>query len=144
MSLGEKIIELRKKYNMTQEKVAQLIGVSRQTLSNWEGDITSPDIKQAKELAHIFKISLDDLLSNETEMECNEENSILLNLIGRECFIDMDSNDYRLNFNTLCKIIAVMDNFIKIEFKYKKDKVIKLIDINLIESIKTIEKDGVK
>lgn len=143
MSLGEKIIKLRKKYNMTQEKIAHKIGISRQTLSNWEGDITSPDIKQAKELANIFKISLDDLLSNEIEMKCKEEKNILLDLIGKECYIDMESSDYRLNFSTLCRIVDVTNDFIKIEFKYKKDKIIKLIDKTLIESIKTVEKAGI-
>ena len=47
MAIGKKIVSLRKKYNFTQEKLAERIGVSRQTLSSWESDITSPDLQQA-------------------------------------------------------------------------------------------------
>lgn len=45
MTIGEKIVELRKKNNYTQEKLADNLKVSRQTISNWESDITSPDLK---------------------------------------------------------------------------------------------------
>ena len=41
MTLGEKIIELRKKDNLTQEKLADKLGISRQTIVNWESDSTS-------------------------------------------------------------------------------------------------------
>lgn len=44
MTLGEKIIELRKKKKLTQEQLAEKLGIIRQTLSNWENNTTSPDI----------------------------------------------------------------------------------------------------
>lgn len=144
MTIGEKIIELRKKENLTQEKLAEKLGVSRQTICNWESDSTSPDIKQAKELTQIFKISLDDLLSNDTEVECKKEKDILKDLINEECYLDIESNDYRLNYTQKAKIIDVTPEFIKIEFKYMKDTIIKLIDRKLIYSIKKIEKVGDK
>ena len=140
MNLGEKIIELRKKENLTQEKLAEKIGISRQTLFNWENNSTSPDINQAE----IFKISLDDLLDIKTELKCSDNNSILSDLIGQECYLDSDTEDYRLCFNTLCKIVDISNEFIKIEFKYNKKTITKLIDMSLISSIKQIEKDEVK
>jgi len=144
MTIGEKIIELRKKENLTQEKLAEKLNISRQTICNWESDSTSPDIKQAKELTQIFKISLDDLLSNDTEVECKKEKDILKDLINEECYLDIESNDYRLGYNQRVKIIDVTPEFIKIEFKYMKDTIIKLIDRKLIYSIKKIEKAGDK
>lgn len=144
MSLGEKIIELRKKENLTQEKLSEKIGISRQTLSNWEGNCTSPDIIQAKKLSKIFRISLDDLLSIETDLECKKENDILKTLINEECYLDIDSNDYRLNYTTKVKIIDVTPEFIKIEFNYMKKSIVKLIDRELICSIKKIEGIGDK
>ena len=141
MTLGEKIIEFRKKCNLTQEKLSNKIGVSRQTLSNWESNITSPDINQAKTIAEIFKVSLDDLTNNKVELECSNNKSILMNLLEKECYLDIDIDDYRLNFNTLCKVIEVNNDFIKIEFKYGKKRITKLIDINLILSIRCIVKD---
>ena len=63
--IGQKILELRKKNNLSQEKLAESIGVSRQTISNWELGETSPDLKQAGELSKILNISLDELVGNE-------------------------------------------------------------------------------
>lgn len=143
MTLGEKIIEFRKKNNLTQEKLADKIGISRQTLSNWESDITSPDIKQAKVLANIFEISLDELTNNKIEIKCNDNtNNILFHLIGKECYLDILEDDFRLTDSTICKVLNINNNFIKVEFKYGKDTIIKMIDINLIASIRLEEKVG--
>lgn len=67
MDLGNKIVELRKKENLSQEELAEKIGVTRQTISKWELNETAPDIKQAKELSKIFKISLDELVNNDVK-----------------------------------------------------------------------------
>ena len=64
MDLGKKVASLRKKNNLTQESLAEKIGVTRQTISKWELGETSPDIKQAKLLAAEFNISLDELVNN--------------------------------------------------------------------------------
>lgn len=64
MEIGNKILELRKELNLSQEQLAEKIGVTRQTISKWELNETSPDIKQAKELSKVFNISLDELTGN--------------------------------------------------------------------------------
>ena len=65
MDLGKKILELRKKENLSQEQLAEKMNVTRQTISKWELNETTPDIKQAKELSKLFKISLDELTEND-------------------------------------------------------------------------------
>ena len=65
MDLGKKILELRKKENLSQEQLAEKMNVTRQTISKWELNETTPDIKQAKELSRLFKISLDELTEND-------------------------------------------------------------------------------
>jgi len=65
MGLGKKIMDLRKEIKMSQEELAEKVGVARQTISKWELEETSPDIKQAQELSRIFNISLDELVGNE-------------------------------------------------------------------------------
>ena len=65
MDLGKKILELRKKENLSQEQLAEKINVTRQTISKWELNETTPDIKQAKELSRLFKVSLDELTDND-------------------------------------------------------------------------------
>jgi transcriptional regulator with XRE-family HTH domain len=65
MDLGKKILDLRKKENLSQEQLAEKMNVTRQTISKWELNQTTPDIKQAKELSRLFKISLDELTDND-------------------------------------------------------------------------------
>lgn len=62
--MGNKILELRKQNHMSQEQLAEKIGVARQTISKWELGETSPDIEQSKKLAQIFQVSLDELVQN--------------------------------------------------------------------------------
>ncbi len=44
MTIGKMIVKLRREKRISQEKLAELLGISRQTLSNYENDITSPDL----------------------------------------------------------------------------------------------------
>lgn len=63
--LGTKIYNLRKKFSLTQESLAEKLDVARQTISNWELEETSPNPEQLKMLSKIFNVSLDELLENE-------------------------------------------------------------------------------
>ncbi len=64
MSIGNKILSLRKKNNLSQEELAEKVGVTRQTISKWELDDTTPDINQAKMISQVFNVSLDELTDN--------------------------------------------------------------------------------
>ena len=77
MNLGKRLQELRKENNYSQEDLAEKVGVTRQTISKWELDETSPDIKQSKKLAEIFKINLEDLFNNKSKNNTN-----VVNIIG--------------------------------------------------------------
>ena len=65
MNLGKKIAELRKKNNLSQEELAEKVGVARQTISKWEIGDTTPDINQVKIISKIFNISIDELVDND-------------------------------------------------------------------------------
>lgn len=62
MSLGNNLFSARKKKGLSQEDVAEKLGVSRQTISKWETDETLPDICQSKKLATLYGLSLDELI----------------------------------------------------------------------------------
>ena len=64
MEIGNKILKFRKQQNITQEGLAEMLGVARQTISKWELGETSPDIEQSKKLSRIFNVSLDELVNN--------------------------------------------------------------------------------
>jgi len=63
MSLGEKLLYLRKKEGLSQEDVAEKLGVSRQTVSKWETDQTVPELIKAKLLSQLYNVSYDYLIS---------------------------------------------------------------------------------
>lgn len=61
MLVGQKLKEQRLKQNETQESVANKLGVSRQTISNWENGKTLPDIDSLIKLSQIYQLSIDEL-----------------------------------------------------------------------------------
>lgn len=83
MNLGKKIINFRKKDKLTQEQLAELIGVTRQTISNWEQEITKPDINQIKEISKTFNISIDELLGNDIKNVFIEKANKTQNLVNK-------------------------------------------------------------
>lgn len=145
MVIGEKITELRKKYNYTQENLAERIGVTRQTLSNWESNITSPDLNQASLLCKELKININDLLDNELELDVKDNsNNILNKLVGNKVILNFDYNNYYdmdIEYQGKVKVLSIDDEFIKVEVTKGKQKINKLIDMNLVSSIKVIEED---
>ncbi len=62
-SIGEKIAELRKKKEMTQEELSSIIGVSAQSVSKWENSQTMPDIMLLPTLASALDVTVNDLFS---------------------------------------------------------------------------------
>ncbi len=75
MNIGNKIKILRKQRGITQEQLAESIGVSFQAVSKWENNIALPDITLAPLLASYFSVSMDELFDfNLKEMECAVKN----------------------------------------------------------------------
>ena len=62
MNVGERIQELRKKNNLTQEKLAELLRVSPQAISKWERGVANPDLYLIPDIAEVFNVSADYLL----------------------------------------------------------------------------------
>lgn len=62
MSIGTTIKQLRKEKNITQEQLAEYLGITSRAISQWECDRTAPDISQLPALANIFEVSADVLL----------------------------------------------------------------------------------
>ena len=69
MSLGNSLFNARKKSGLSQEDVAEKLGVSRQTISKWETDETLPDIRQSKKLAVLYHLTLDELIDFDADVK---------------------------------------------------------------------------
>jgi len=73
MDLGNHLFHARKKKGVSQEEVAEKLGISRQTVSKWETDETLPDIRQTKRLAVLYGLSLDELVAFDIDTEKIQE-----------------------------------------------------------------------
>ena len=71
MELGKKIKQLRFKAGMTQEQLAEKLGIGAQSVSKWENAVAMPDITTLPLLAEIFGVSIDDLFDLTTEQRLN-------------------------------------------------------------------------
>ena len=65
MTLGEKIAKQRKELNYTQEQLADVLGVSRQSISKWESDLAYPETDKLIKLGKMFDCSMDYLLNED-------------------------------------------------------------------------------
>ena len=64
MELGKNLEEERESYHFTQKEVADILHVSRQTVSNWERDVSYPDLESLVYLSGLYHISVDQLLNH--------------------------------------------------------------------------------
>ena len=69
MEIGSKLKNARNKIGLTQEQAAEVLGVSRQTISNWENNKSYPDIVSVIKMSNIYSVSLDHLLKEENSMK---------------------------------------------------------------------------
>lgn len=67
MEFGNKIIQGRKAMNLTQEQLAEKLGVARQTLARWENNLTSPDAESLGKMAQIFGVSVGSFYEEKTQ-----------------------------------------------------------------------------
>jgi transcriptional regulator with XRE-family HTH domain len=75
--LGENIAHYRKERGLSQEKVAEYMGVSRQAVTKWESNISKPSSDNLIKLAKLFEISVDVLLDNEEKETLPNRTEIL-------------------------------------------------------------------
>ncbi len=79
MTIGQKIIQLRNAADISQEQLAETLGVSRQSISKWEMDQALPQIDKVLQLAEIFSVSTDELLLDKIEINRTSANGPRVN-----------------------------------------------------------------
>ena len=75
MDINERLYELRKNNNWSQEELAEKLNVSRQTVSKWESNKTIPELEKLVKLSEIYNISLDELIKGVSSETISKENS---------------------------------------------------------------------
>ena len=66
MTMGQRLLALRTQAGLSQEALAEQLGVSRQSISKWETDSSIPDLDKLVRLSEIFGVTLDELVKGET------------------------------------------------------------------------------
>lgn len=141
MTFAEKLKELRKQSGISQEKLAEKLGVSRQAVTKWERDSGVPDIENIIAISKLFDVSMDELFSNErsekkerdflyesvTEYDIDEPKRFDIKLGGAKelVFTGYDGEKIRIHLasNTLPNLQS--------DFKVKIDDVRKRIDVDV-------------
>lgn len=130
MKFGEKLKQARIRADMTQEQVIKKIGVTRQSLSNWENDRTYPDLASVVKLSDLYQVSLDDLLREDMElrrqMEKQQERmkklcsfllSIAIITLGCFClFRWMDKIVLSIAFSSVGIILIIAEEYLYARF----------------------------
>ena len=68
MTLGRKLKEIRKRFGLSQESLAEIMNVSRQAITKWESDEGLPDVTNLQELSKVFNLTVDFLLDNDNSL----------------------------------------------------------------------------
>lgn len=89
MSLGSSLYHARKKSGLSQENVAEKLGVSRQTISKWETGETLPDIRQSKGLAVLYHMTLDELIEYDFDQQQAQQ---MIDSVSEEAQAKIDWN----------------------------------------------------
>lgn len=143
MTFAENLKMLRKQDGMSQEQLAEKIGVSRQAVTKWETGAGIPDIENIMAISTLFDISIDDLLSNESGSKKLPETEYLYESVT-EYDID-ESKRYDMKLGGAKRLVLVGDEGEKIrvslgsntfsalqnDFKVKIDDIRKRIDIDI-------------
>jgi transcriptional regulator with XRE-family HTH domain len=100
MNLGDHIQQARKKAQLSQEKLGDMVGVTRQTISNWELNITTPDANQLLALSKALQVSMDALMENDIQHLIEQKVNVVETQVSKN------------NTLLLCILIALMVLFI--------------------------------
>ena len=110
MTFGEKLSKLRKEYNYTQEQLAEILGVSRQSISKWESDTAFPETEKLIELGKLFKCSMDYLLKEDITEKDGAQSSIFnesVKELGKKALTDKNKNKMKKILKIVGIVLAV-------------------------------------
>ena len=129
MKMYEKLYQYRKESGLTQEEVAGLINVSRQSISNWENGTAYPSIQKTKELLQVYGKSMQDL-----DLAKSTSQSLLEQWIGKVCEVSLLDEFYPQN----CEVLEVEGSWVTLRIINKKSSHVEIYNIDKIDYIKEV------
>lgn len=142
MTFAEKLKACRKQAGLSQEQLAEKLGVSRQAVTKWETDAGIPDIENIMAISALFDISIDELLSNErgekkpkdylyesiTEYDIDEPKRYDMKFGGAKRFQLSGYEGEKIRVRLASNTLSTLQN----DFKVKIDDIRKRIDVDVI------------
>ena len=135
MEISKCIKDARQKNNISQESLAEQLGVSRQTISSWENGKSYPDIVSIIKISDIFDISLDELLKDYkvlTKTNCSKVKTISIGKVTKENIKNTKYNIEQI-VEKINNILALMDEEMQ---TFITTTEIHLVDKNLLANSK--------
>ncbi len=111
MSLGEKLLKLRKKKGLSQEEVADILHVTRQTVSKWETDQSMPDFDKVLPICNLYEINTEELFHDEVSTVREGEEVLEENTIP-----DQNYNHKKALFTTIAVMLYILSVVVIIFF----------------------------
>ena len=135
-TFSEKVYQLRKEFDYSQEELAEKLEVSRQTISNWENGTAQPALDKAVELSNLFDVSLDEMVGKKIQ-QAKIVSPILKALVGQTVSVLLNpSSDAWMSVNRTevknCEVIDVSEHSLKVivdERKQRIERVFMLKDV---------------
>ncbi len=141
MTFAERLKTIRKQAGMSQEQLAEKLGVSRQAVTKWETDAGIPDIENIMAVSALFSISIDTLLSNEkgakelteylyesvTEYDIDEPKRYDMKFGGAKQFILSGYEGEKIRVRLVSNTMPTLQN----DFKVRIDDIKKRIDVDV-------------
>ncbi len=131
-TLGSRLTALRKEKGLTQEQLAEKLGVTNQSVSKWENDINAPDISILITLADLYDTTVDSLLGREKQPIVSTTTKNIDNLILKIKILSNDNDKVNINLPFSLVKVFVKDGNLSV----LKDK---NIDIDFNQLIKLVE-----
>lgn len=113
-NFGERLFELRKSKNLSQEDVADKLNVTRQSVSKWETNQSMPDLDKIVPLCDLFEVSTEELLTGNKAIENKEEKKILSKQEVRRKSAEIVSSSVFIYIVATALFVLAID-FIKLE-----------------------------
>lgn len=96
MTLGQRLYEMRKAKGLSQESVAEVLGVTRQTVSKWETDQTTPDFDKIIPICKLYNITADELFSDDMTISNNVKSDYDYSYNGSYNYTENYGNKYEM------------------------------------------------
>ncbi len=134
MDFGDRLKQIRTSQGLSQEQLAEKIGVSRQAITKWETKKGLPDIENMVILAEIFKVTLDELVLQESQLQSRRKTTIY----ESETVYDIDADKhFDIHMGSARSVLITSGSDEKIHIKLQSDV---LENLNSLYKIKLDEK----